>query len=156
MRAISRNRRFGLLGFALLTLTVAACGGDGDSTGPAPAPGDVAGTYNLNQVISKGNLGGGGSGMPVTFTDGGGTSLTFVSGTLVLAEDGSYDLTVEATFGSSDVTMTDYGTYSAAGSSIDFTSTHDPERLTDGSLSANQVTANSQFGGIPFEIRLAK
>jgi hypothetical protein len=159
MRAISRNRRFGLLGLTLLTLVAAACGSDGDSTGPGgppPAPGDLAGTYNLHQVVSKGNLGGGGSGMPVSFTDGGGTTLTFVSGSLILSEDGSYDLTVEATFGSSEVTMTDYGTYSAAGSSIDFSSTHNPQRLFDGTLSAGQVTANSQFGGIPFEIKLAK
>src|SRR5262245_66401609 len=108
MRAISRSTRFGALGFMLLTLAIAACGGDGDNVGPAPAPSDVAGTYGLSQVISKGSLSGGGSGMPVSFTDGGGTTLTFVSGTLVLGEDGSYDLTVDATFGGGDVTMTDY------------------------------------------------
>jgi hypothetical protein len=158
MRSIYTLRPLGLLAATLVTLATAACGGGDGGTGPSPAPsaGDVPGTYTLNQVTSKGSLGGGGSGIPVSFTDGNGTTLTFVSGTLILGEDGSYDLTVDATFGSSDVTMTDFGTWVANGAAIDFSSTHSPARLSDGTLHANGVTANSQFGGIPFEIELSK
>jgi hypothetical protein len=158
MQVIKAMRPLGLLAATLATLATAACGGDDGGTGPspAPAPGDVPGTYTLNQVTSKGNLGGGGSGVPVSFTDGNGTTLTFESGTLILGEDGSYDLTVEATFGSSDVTMTDGGTYTANGGSIAFASTHSPARLSGGTLRTSGITANSQFGGIPFEIELSK
>ncbi len=73
-----------------------------------------------------------------------------------LATFGITLLTLAAAACGSDGDSTDRGSYSAAGSSIDFTSTHDPERLFDGTLSANQVTANSQFGGIPFEIKLSR
>jgi hypothetical protein len=158
MRSSSLRRLIGA-SMTTLALATAACGGDGDSTGPSdppgPAPADVAGDYSLTQVRTLGNLGGGGSGLPVTFTDGSGSQLVFVSGTLAL-HDGSFDLTVETTFNGSAATLYDYGTYSANGSSIEFHSDKSTPRLSTASVSGSKVTANSQFLGIQFEIDLQK
>ena len=146
------------LGTALtvVSLATAACGGD-DSTGPsAPAPADVSGSYQLVGLRSLGSLHGGGNGLPVTFSDGGGSTLTFQGGQLVLAQDGTYTLEVEAEFNGGGVTLTDEGNYSTAGNSIDFTPTGSPERMKDGTISGNAMTAQTQFGGIPFEIDLSK
>jgi hypothetical protein len=147
-----------LAGTALTALAIgtAACGGDSDSTGPAPAPADVSGTYDLTGLRALGNLGGGGAGLPVTFTDGGGSTLRFDSGHLELLADGSYSLEVEAEFNGGDVTMTDEGVYDVSGNAIDFTPTGSPERMRDGTISGSSMTAEVQFGGIPFEIDLQK
>ena len=74
-------RRFVGTAFTTLAVATAACGGDDNgSTGPQPAPADVSGTYALTSLRSLGSLGGGGNGLPVTFTDGSGSTLTFSSG----------------------------------------------------------------------------
>lgn len=148
-------RRLAGLALTASALTTAACGGD-DSTGPEPTPADVSGTYVLTGLRSLGNLGGGGSGLPVTFVDGGGSTLTFSSGELTLSQDGTYGLEVEARFNTSDVLLEDEGTYEVSGSTITFTPTSDPARLADGTISGNMLTAEVQFGGLPFEIDLAK
>jgi hypothetical protein len=152
----SATRRLVGTSLALLALATAACGGGDDTTGPGPgpepAPAEVQGAYVLTQVRTLGNLGGGGSGLPVTFVDGAGHQLTFVSGTLSLAADGRFDLSVESTYKGDPVTFTDYGTYSATGGSIAFNSEKSTPRLSSGSLSGSTLTAQSQFGGIPFEI----
>jgi hypothetical protein len=147
-----------LAGTALTALAIgtAACGGDSDSTGPAPAPADLSGTYDLTGLRTLGNLGGGGAGLPVTFTDGGGSTLRFESGHLELLADGSYYLEVDAEFNGGDVTMTDEGVYDVSGNAIDFTPTGSPERMRDGTISGASMTAEVQFGGIPFEIDLQK
>jgi hypothetical protein len=158
MRSSSLRRLFGAT-LTTLALATAACGGDSDSTGPsAPSspPADVSGSYSLIQVRTLGNLGGGGSGLPVDFVDGSGDHLVFISGTLVLTADNRFDLSVEATFKGSPVTMTDYGSYSANGASIDFDSEKSSPRLSTGTLSGAKLTAQSQFGNIPFEIDLQK
>jgi hypothetical protein len=116
----------------------------------------VSGSYALTGIRTLGKLHGGGSGLPVTFTDGGGSSLTFKSGELVLAADGSYSLEVQATFNGSNTTMTDEGNYSLAGGSIDFNPTGSPARMKDGTVKGAKITATTQFGGIPFEIDVAK
>jgi hypothetical protein len=150
-------RRLAGTALAALALGTAAYGGDSDSTGPgAPAPADVSGTYDLTGLRTLGNLGGGGAGLPVTFTDGGGSSLRFESGHLELLADGTYSLEVEAEFNGSAVTMTDEGLYDVSGNSIDFTPTGDPARMRDGVISGSSMTAETQFGGIPFEMDLAK
>jgi hypothetical protein len=137
-----------------------ACGGGDDSSGtgpsPEPAPGEVQGAYVLTQVRTLGNLGGGGNGLPVTFVDGGGHQLTFISGTLSLTSDNRFDMSIEATYKGDPVTFTDYGTYSAAGGSIDFASEKSTPRLSSASLSGSNLTAQSRFGGIPFEVDLHK
>ena len=74
----------------------------------------------------------------------------------MLAADGSYTLEVEAEFNGGDVTMTDEGNYDMAGSTIDFTPTGSPARMKDGTISGNKITAATQFGGIPFEIKVAR
>jgi len=156
MSAVSL-RRFVGTAIASLALVTAACGGDDSgSTGPGPVPADVSGTYALTSLRTLGNLGGGGNGLPVTFTDGGGSTLTFKSGELVLAADGSYTLEVEAEFNGGGVTMTDEGSYNTTGSAIDFTPSGSPARMKDGTISGNKITAETQFGGIPFEIKVAK
>jgi hypothetical protein len=157
MSAVSL-RRFVGTALASLALVTAACGGDSDSTGPGPdpVPADVSGSYALTSLRTLGTLGGGGNGLPVTFHDGGGSTLTFKSGELVLAADGSYTLEVEAEFNGGDVTMTDEGNYDTAGSTIDFTPTGSPARMKDGTISGNKITAATQFGGIPFEIKVAR
>jgi hypothetical protein len=149
-------RRLAGTAFTVLALGTAACGGDSDSTGPAPAPADFSGTYDLTGLRTLGNLGGGGAGLPVTFTDGGGSTLRFESGHLELLADGSYSLEVEAEFNGGDVTMTDEGVYDVSGNAIDFTPTGSPERMRDGTISGSSMTAEVQFGGIPFEMDLAK
>ena len=149
-------RRFTGTALTALALVTAACGGDSDSTGPAPAPADVSGTYALTGLRTLGKLGGGGAGLPVTFTDGGGSSLRFESGHLELLADGSYSLEVEAEYNGNGVTMTDEGLYEVSGNSIDFTPTGDPARMRDGVVSGSSIKAETQFGGIAFEMDLAK
>jgi hypothetical protein len=149
-------RRFAGTALTALALGTAACGGDSDSTGPAPAPADVSGTYDLTGLRSLGNLGGGGSGLPVTFTDGSGSTLRFQGGYLELLADGSYYLEVEAEFNGGGVTMSDEGVYELVGNAIDFTPTGDPARMRDGLVSGSSITAETQFGGIPFEVDLQK
>ena len=149
-------RRLAGTAFTALALVTAACGGDDDSTGPAPAPADVSGVYDLTGLRTLGNLNGGGNGLPVTFTDGGGATLRFDSGYLELTADGTYWLEVEAEFNGGGVTMTDEGVYQVDGNAIDFTPGGDPARLRDGVISGSAVTAEAQFGGIPFEIDLRK
>ena len=151
-------RRFTGIAFTTLALATAACGGDdgGDSTGPGPTPADVSGTYALTSLRSLGSLGGGGNGLPVTFTDGSGSTLTFLSGQLVLGGDGSYTLAVEAEFNGGGVSLTDEGVYQVDGALIDFDPTGDPKRMKSGTVSGNGITAETQFGGIPFEIDLSK
>jgi hypothetical protein len=145
-----------LLGLAVVA--AAACGGeDGGSTGPTPNPepspsGEIAASYALTQVRTLGNLGGGGSGLPVTFTDGSGSQLVFLGGTLILGSDGAFDMKVQVTFKGNASEMTDYGTYSESGGSLSFQSQKSSPRLSTGTISGNKITANSQFGGIPFEI----
>ena len=151
-------RRFAGIAFTSLALATAACGGDDDGpSGPsAPAPADVSGTYDLTRLRALGNLGGGGNGLPVTFTDGSGSTLSFTSGHLTLNSDGSYELEVEAAFNGGGVTMDDEGIYDVSGNSIDFTPTGSPARMKDGTISGASMTAETQFGGIPFEIDLQK
>src|SRR6476646_6653969 len=106
MRTMIRNAT--RLMFGLAVAATAACGGGSDATAPSgppspPAGGSVPGGYNLTQVRTLGNLGGGGSGLPVTFVDGGGNQLVFQSGTLIMGSDGAFDLTVESTYQGSSV-----------------------------------------------------
>ena len=148
-------RRLAGTGFTALALATAACGGDGeDSTGPGPVPADVTGSYALTRLRTLGTLNGGGNGMPVTFTDGSGSTLKFLSGQLVLAADMTYTLEVEAEFNGGGVTMTDEGLYDLDGASIDFDPTGDPKRMVSGTISGTSITAETQFGGIPFEVDL--
>lgn len=151
-------RRVVVTAFATFALATAACGGDDNGpSGPTPpAPADVSGSYSLTALRTLGNLGGGGNGLPVTFTDGSGSTLSFSSGTLTLLSDGSYALEVEAQFNGGDITMTDEGIYDVTGNVIDFTPTGDPARMKDGTISGSSMTAETQFGGIPFEIDLRK
>ncbi|HYC31692.1 MAG TPA: hypothetical protein VEB59_05345 [Gemmatimonadales bacterium] len=152
-------RRFTGIAFTTIALGTAACGGDdngADATGPGPVPADVSGTYALTGLRALGNLGGGGNGLPVTFTDGSGSTLTFLSGQLVLGGDGSYTLEVEAEYNGGGVTRSDEGAYDTEGSLIDFDPTGDPQRMKSGTVSGNSITAETQFGGIPFEIDLSR
>ncbi len=89
-------------------------------------------------------------------TDGSGSTLRFETGYLELRADGSYYLEVEGEFNGGGVTMSDEGTYDVSGASIDFTPTGDPARMRDGTVSGGSITAETQFGGIPFEIDLEK
>jgi hypothetical protein len=152
----------------LLSITItaaAACGGDGGSTGPDPEPGPApapapapseSGTYSLTGVRTLGNLGGGGSGLPVNFIDGSGDHLTFLGGTLVLGTDGRFDLKVDVTFNGSSSQLTDYGTYSAQSGSVAFASEKSTPRLSTATASGNAITAKAQVGSVPFEIDLVK
>jgi hypothetical protein len=151
-------RRLAGTALTALALGTVACGGDSDSTGPGPepAPADVSGSYDLTGLRTLGKLGGGGAGLPVTFSDGGGSTLRFESGSLDLLADGSYYLEVEAAFNGGSVTMSDEGIYDVVGNTIDFTPTGDPARMRDGVVSGSSITAETQFGGIPFEIDLQK
>lgn len=155
---MTQLRRFAGIAFATLALTTAACGGDDgeDTTGPGPVPADISGTWALTGLRTLGTLGGGGNGLPVTFTDGSGSTLTFLSGQLVLGSDGSYTLDVEAEFNGGGVTLTDEGVYDLTGAAIDFDPTGDPKRMVSGTVSGSAITAETQFGGIPFEIDLQK
>jgi len=161
MRSTMRSASRLVLALAFAGLT--ACGSGDDATAPSPGPepapppsADVSGSYALTQVRTLGHLGGGGSGLPVTFVDGSGDQLVFNSGTLVLASDGTFDMKVQVTFKGSAAELTDYGTYSMAGGSIDFNSQKATPRLSTATRSGNKITANSQFGGIPFEIDLER
>jgi len=144
--------------FGLVVAGTAACGGGADSTAPSgpPPSGGISGSYALAQVRTLGNLSGGGSGLPVTFIDGSGDHLVFLSGTLTLAADGAFDMKVQVTFKGNPSELTDHGTYAASGSDITFSSDKATPRLSTGSVSGNQITARSQFGGIPFEIDVVR
>ena len=143
-----------LLGLA--AVATAACGGeDGGSTGPNPDPvpaSEIAASYALTQVRTLGNLGGGGSGLPVAFTDGSGAQLVFQTGTLILGSDGTFDMTVQVALKGNASELTDYGTYTVSGGSLSFQSQKSKPRLSTGTISGNKITANSEFLGIPFEI----
>jgi hypothetical protein len=161
MRSTLRNAT--RLFLALAVVGTAACGGGDDTTAPSPGPepvpprsGNMSGSYALMQVRTLGHLSGGGSGLPVTFIDGSGDHLVFSSGTLLLASDGTFDMKVQVTFKGSSAELTDYGTYSVSGGSIDFDSQKATPRLSTATVSGNKITANSQFGGIPFEIDLER
>jgi hypothetical protein len=52
--------------------------------------------------------------------------------------------------------MSDEGAYEVSGNVIDFTPAGDPARMRDGVVSGGSITAETQFGGIPFEIELQK
>lgn len=149
-------RRLAGTALTALALATAACGGDSDSTGPAAPPADVSGIYQLTGLRTLGTLNGGGAGLPVTFTDGGGSTLEFEGGYLELMEDGTYWLEVDAEFNGGDVTMADEGAYEVSGNTIDFTPDGEPARLRDGVISGSSMTAEAQFGGVPFEIDLQK
>lgn len=161
---LSRRLR-GLLGTTVLATAVfaAACSDDasdiagaGTEPAPAPAPAEVSGNYALMEVRTLGNLNGGGPGLPVTFTDGAGTPLTFKSGILTLEADGTYSLVVDAKFGSTDLQMTDEGSYVHSGNSVDFSSTSEFPRMFTAEFDGDMMTAQSNFAGIPFEIDLLK
>lgn len=150
-------RRFAAIGLAAFALTTSACGDDSSgSTGPAPVPADVSGTYALTGLRTLGNLNGGGNGLPVTFTDGGGSTLRFLGGELVLTADGSYSLEVDAEFNGGGVTMSDEGSYQIEGAAIDFDPTTSQQRMDSGTINGSSIRARVQFGGIPFEIDLQK
>lgn len=145
---------------AVAVVGAAACGGDSSgSTGPSdPAPSKpgpsapaIGGSYSLKQVRTLGHLGGGGSGLPVTFIDGSGDHLTFVSGTLILTPGGAFDMKVQVTFNGSSSELTDYGKYSVSGGVVNFDSEKATPRLSTGKVSGSMITAKSQVGGIPFE-----
>ena len=159
MRTMIRSATRLLLG--LVVAGAAACGGEGgDTTAPSdptpPPSSGIDGSYALAQVRTRGNLGGGGSGLPVTFVDGSGDHLVFLSGTLTLAADGTFDMKVQVTFKGNPSELTDYGTYDVSGASIGFHSQKSTPRLSTGTVSGSTITASSQFGGIPFEIDVAK
>ena len=63
---------------------------------------------------------------------------------------------MEAEFNGGEVTLTDEGSTTCSGNSIDFTPSGDPARMRDGTISGSSMTAETQFGGIPFEIDLQK
>lgn len=158
MRTMIQSATRLLLG--LVVAGAAACGGGGDSTAPSDPPSPpgsgTGGAYALAQVRSLGHLSGGGSGLPVTFVDGSGDHLVFLSGTLTLAADGTFDMKVQVTFKGNASELTDYGTYDVTGASIDFHSQKSTPRLSTGTISGSTMTAICQFGGIPFEIDVAK
>jgi hypothetical protein len=157
MRTTMRTTTRLLLGLAILA--AAACGGGDDVTAPSPDPapsGDISGSYALAQVRTLGHLSGGGSGLPVDFVDGSGDHLVFQSGSLTLGADGTFDMAVQVTFKGSPAELTDYGTYAVSSGSIIFSSQKSTPRLSTGTVSGNQITAQSQFGSIPFEIDVIK
>jgi hypothetical protein len=158
MRSTMRTTARLFLGFAILA--AAACGGGGeDATGPSPDPtpsADISGTYALAQVRTHGHISGGGSGLPVEFVDNSGDHLVFLSGTVTLGADGTFDMKVQVTFKGNPSELTDYGTYSVTSGSITFSSQKSTPRLSTGTVSGNQITAQSQFGSIPFEIDVVK
>ena len=157
MRTTIRTATRLLLGLAIVG--AAACGSGDDATAPSPGPapsGGISGNYALAQVRTHGNLSGGGSGLPVTFVDGSGDHLVFLSGTLTLGADGAFDMKVQVTFKGNPSELTDYGTYTESGGTIAFSSQKSTPRLSSGTVSCNQITAQSQFGGIPFEIDVVK
>lgn len=137
-----------------LVLAAAACGGD--STGPGPNPDPVLGTtYQLQGVEALGNLGGGGSGLPVTFTDGSGKTLRFDSGSLVLGEDDSYDLTVNVAFQGDEYDAGDLGTYSVQGSSLSLVSELDGSTYS-GTVSGSTLKTTYRVAGQQFELTLTE
>ena len=84
-------------------------------TSTPPSPALVAGpTYTVTATAT--------SGLPVTFTDGSGSTLTFLGGELVLTTNGTYTLEVEAQFNGGGVTMTPSNPSSEATAALAMTS----------------------------------
>lgn len=146
MSIIARNS----IRAALLALVVSAAACGGDSAAPDPA---VGATYELVGVEALGNLGGGGSGIPVTFTDGSGKTLEFASGSLVLAPDGSFDLTVNVDFDGDEYDAGDLGSYSISGNAISLVSELD-ESTYAGAVAGSTIVTTYRVAGQQFELTL--
>ena len=118
-----------LLAVALLT----ACGGedttggDDDNTGP----GSIFGTYTLITVN--------GEELPVEVVPPG---ITITSGTLRLNSDNTYSVSTPAIFQGEPVTLTDTGTFTVDGSTIQFSGVSSGE--FSGTISGNTLTMSDQ------------
>lgn len=144
-----RTRRIPLAAaLALVVVTAAAC--SSDSSGPSPSP-STGSTYTMTGVTTLANLGGGGPGLPVTFTDGAGKTLKFENGSLVLEADGTYNLTVNVVYKDDAYDAGDLGTYSMEGNTVSLNST-----LDDGSYTAvvagSALTVTYRVKGINFDL----
>jgi hypothetical protein len=135
---------------ALLALTLAAAACGSDTTAPDPSVGT---TYALVGVEALGNLGGGGSGIPVAFTDGAGRTLAFESGSLVLAPDGSFNLTVNVDFDGDEYDAGDLGSYSMSGASISLVSELDDATYA-AAVVGSTLTTTYRVAGQQFELTL--
>jgi hypothetical protein len=114
----------------------------------------VAQSYTLVGVQAIASLGGGGSGVPVTFVDGSGRQLRFDSGSLKLEADGSYDLTVNVVFNNSSYDAGDLGTYARNGASLAFSSQLDPADNFAGTEAGSHLKAPYRVAGLMFELDL--
>lgn len=150
-RTNGRRPRALCLGLALLATS---CGGD---TPSEPTLDDVRGTWELTQVTTQADLGGGGPGLPVTFIAANG-SLTFHSGELTLNADQSYLLEIPSTaFGGTNVTLNDGGTFTLSGRNLTFSSTHNFPRLFTARVNGNRISAgDANLGGLDFDLEFER
>jgi hypothetical protein len=122
----------------LVAALAAACGGDG--VGPA-TPVSLAGNYVMTSVE--------GYGVPHTFTDAAGSQLRIDGGTLVMRDDGSYELQYSGRLNAGDFTLGNDGLYDTSNGLRFFPA-------TGGSYSAqvngSTITFQRKIAGVAFDL----
>jgi hypothetical protein len=122
---------------ATLAFAVAAagCGDDDDPTGP----GGLQGTFALQSVD--------GETLPVTLEDDVGNVIVATGGTLVMADDGDWQMSITGTYNDDpEELLSDFGTYELDGDDVTFDSDEFFDQF-DGTLSDDDDTVTIQYDG---------
>lgn len=138
--------------FALtIVLSIVSC--SDNSNGPENEEPLGVGSYPLVQVEAISNLSGGGSGIPVIFTDGGGNELTFHEGSLELLAGGLYDLSLVIQLNSANTPIGYEGAYTQNGSTLDFQDDDDSENNFSASIDEwRLVIQHNSIAGVSFRL----
>lgn len=124
-----------------------------NSNGPEDTEPLSTGSYPLVQVEAISNLNGGGSGIPVTFTDGGGNELIFHEGSLELLASSTYDLSVVIQLNSLNTPISYEGTYTQNGGTLDFEDDADPENSFSAFIDDWRLVAqHNSIAGVSFRL----
>lgn len=147
----TKNSKYLFLFLALATFLAVAC--SDNSNGPEMTEPLSTGSYPLVQVEAISNLSGGGSGIPVTFTDGGGNEFTFHEGSLELLGGGLYDLSLVVQLNSLNTPIGYEGTYTQNGGTLDFQDDDDSENDFSASIDEwRLVVQHNSIAGVSFRL----
>ena len=135
-------RRIAVVTTIALSAVAAACGSD-SATGPSTN--QVAGAYPMSTA----------RGLPVprTFTDAAGSKLTIEGGSITIDANGTYALKYKGKLNALTFDLTDEGTYSLSGSSINFVSEDTDDPPFSGKVQGKSVLVDGfKIAGVKFEL----